>query len=118
MAPERQEPPPSYRCYTPAEGAARIGGRATANLLEELATRGYEHTLIGNKVHYTDAQLGAVIAAHARGKTVLPEEPAEDPAAPVVEPTPLPATRSRRATRTAAASKTDLTATPGRRYSA
>lgn len=111
------EPAPSYRVFTSIEGARRIGGKVTANLLETLATQGFEHTRIGGKIHYTDAQLALVVAAHARGETAITaeQEPAQAP-----EPTPLPAgTPRRRTSRTVkTAPAVDLSATPGRRYTA
>ncbi|MGV9535032.1 hypothetical protein ACWEU6_21930 [Streptosporangium sandarakinum] len=59
---------PSYRLYTSKEAAERTGGNLTAHLFQRLAaSRKVEVAYIGHKVRWTDEQIAAAIAYHARG---------------------------------------------------
>lgn len=74
---------PVYRLYTSAQAAERVGGGLTETLFDRLAAQGLEHTLIGAKLRWTDAQIAGAVAHHARGGA-----PAEPPPAPVAAPAP------------------------------
>ncbi|MEU8381715.1 hypothetical protein [Streptosporangium sp. NPDC048865] len=102
---------PAYRLYTSAQAAERAGGGLTESLFERLATQGLEHTLIGAKLRWTDAQIAAAVAHHARGGN-----PTEQPEPPAPAPTPRTPRASRRKTPPQTTGVPDLSARPGRRY--
>lgn len=87
---------PDYRLYTNTEAAERAGGGLTESFFRRLAASGeVESTLVGGKTRWTDAQIRAAIAHHAKGgKTTSQKAPA--PAAPA---SAAPANTSRRTQR-------------------
>ncbi|MFF4989668.1 helix-turn-helix domain-containing protein [Streptosporangium saharense] len=104
------EPTP-YRLYTCTEAALRLGTGITANLLRRLAAAGTDHTRIGGKIRWTEAQLAALVAAHA----TAPETDAEPVPAPHTAPAPRRSTGRRRSS-SPRTGDDDLAAKPGRRY--
>lgn len=100
---------PTYRLYTSGEAAERVGGHLTESLFDRLAHQGLLHTLIGGKIRWTDEQIAAAVAHHARGGVSAPEP----------SPTARLARTPRASRRTPAPTVTgmpDLSARPGRRY--
>lgn len=102
---------PAYRLYTSKQAAERAGGGLTESLFDRLATQGLEHTLIGAKLRWTDAQIAAAVAHHARGGA-----PAEASPTPAATPTPRAPRAPRRTSTSQTVSVPDLSPRPGRRY--
>lgn len=104
---------PTYHLFTSAEGAERIGGKVTESTLDRLANnREVVFTLIGRKIHWTDAQLAdavAYCAVSAEEKTAAPQ-PASQSAKPQ-------RAREKRPRHQQSGHAISLDATPGRRYS-
>jgi hypothetical protein len=102
---------PPYYLFTSAEGAERIGGKVTESTLDRLAsTREVEFTMIGKKIHWTDAQLADAVAycAVPAGEKKATPQPASEPAKPQ---------RQRKKRHQQAGLVVSLDAAPGRRYS-
>ncbi|MFF4417531.1 hypothetical protein ACFYY8_33820 [Streptosporangium sp. NPDC001559] len=98
--------------YTSQEAAARTGGKLSKSFFKRVAAaRVVEATYAGGKLLWTDAQIAAAIAYHARGGS-LTSQPAARPS---------PSTRTSRQKPkpqeiTVAAGVTPLRSKPGRRY--
>ncbi|MEV4246921.1 hypothetical protein AB0J63_26350 [Streptosporangium canum] len=92
----------AYRLYTSKEAAERAGGGLSASFFDRLAaSRQVEHTYAARKIRWTDAQIAAAIAYHARGGT---PSSAPQPVAPPARPPHVPG------------AVTPLRAKPGKRY--
>ncbi|MFI7049048.1 hypothetical protein [Streptosporangium sandarakinum] len=83
---------PSYHLYTSEEAAERTGGNLPASLFKRLAaSRKVEVTYIGRKVRWTDEQIAAAVAYHARGDKPADARPAApSPQKPRTASAPLP----------------------------